>query len=166
MLHRRNLVRAAFGLGTALALAVLAHAPARAQSQPQTLYDPNANVRAEIQAALAAARQDDKLVLLEFGADWCLDCWILERHYQDAAVQPYLREHYHLVRIDIGRGDRNMDVVRKYGEPIDGGVPAIVVLAPTGQVLATTRDGSMEGARRMTPAMVRRRLEQWAALHR
>jgi thiol:disulfide interchange protein len=148
-----------------LALGVVATArPARAQQQP--IYDPRANVRAEIQAALGEAQQDHKLILLDFGADWCLDCVILDRFFADAAVQPYLRDHYHLVRVDVGRFDHNLDVARKYGMPIEGGVPAIVVLAPTGQILVNTRDGSMEGARRMTPAIIRRNLEQWAALHR
>ncbi len=31
-------------------------------------------LRVEIQAALARARETDKRVLLEFGADWCPDC--------------------------------------------------------------------------------------------
>lgn len=150
----------------AFALGLLAARPARAQQQPQYVYDPRANAHAAIQSALAQARQDNKLVLLDFGADWCLDCVILDRLFQDAAVAPYLRDHYHLVRVEVGRFDHNLDIVRKYGMPIEGGVPAIVVLAPSGQILLNTRDGSMEGARRMTPAIIRRNLEQWAALRR
>ena len=149
-------------LAAAFALSVLA-APARAQAPPETLYDPNADARAAINTALVQARADHKLVLLDFGADWCVDCWILERHFHDAAVQPYLRDHFHVVMIDVGQFDRNLPIVNKYGKPIEGGVPAVVVLSPTGQVLASTRDGSMEGARRMTPADVRRFLEQWVA---
>ncbi|HKP75489.1 MAG TPA: thioredoxin family protein [Longimicrobiaceae bacterium] len=147
-----------------LALGLLAARPARAQQQ--YVYDPRANARAQIQSALTEARQDNKLVLLDFGADWCLDCVILDRLFQDAAVAPYLRDHYHLVRVEIGQFDHNLEIVRKYGMPIEGGVPAIVVLAPSGQILVNTRDGSMEGARRMNAAMIRRNLEQWAALRR
>jgi len=147
----------ALALVAALTLAGAAHARA------QQLYDPNADARAEIRAALAAAARDHRLVLLDFGADWCLDCVILERLYQDPSVHPYLREHFHVVKVDVGQFDHNLDIARKYGNPIDGGVPAVVVLAPNGAIVASTRDGSMESARRMTAAMVRRRLEQWVA---
>lgn len=157
MVDRRRLARASFALVVTVGLAVAAR-PARAQ----TIYDPQANARAAIQSALTEAQRDQKLVLLDFGADWCLDCVILDHLLQDAAVQPYLGEHYHLVRVDVGRFDHNLDIVRKYGTPIEGGVPAIVVLAPSGRILVNTRDGSMEGARRMTPAVIRRNLEQWA----
>lgn len=158
-MHHR-LKNALLTVGAVIALSAAGAAPARAQ---ESLYDPNADARAAIDAALARARADHKLVLLDFGSDWCVDCWILERHFQDAAVQPYLRDHFHVVMIDVGNFDRNLPIVETYGKPIEGGVPAVVVLAPTGRVLASTRDGSIEGARRMTPADVRRFLEQWVA---
>lgn len=149
-------------LPLAAALTLASVVPAAAQTQPaRSLYDPNADARAAIAAALAEARARHKLVILDFGADWCLDCWILERLYQTPQVAPYLDEHFTIVRIDVGQFDRNLPIVNKYGRPIEGGVPAVVVLAPTGQILATTRDGSLESARRLTPADLRRMLEQW-----
>ncbi|HSU14723.1 thioredoxin family protein [Longimicrobium sp.] len=161
MTHRT--LRALRTLAAAAALTLAGAAHARAQQAQRPLYDPRADAHAEIRAALASAARDRKLVLLDFGADWCLDCVILERLFQDAAVQPYLRGHFHVVKVDVGQFDHNLEIVRKYGSPIEGGVPAVVVLAPSGAILANTRDGSMEGARRMTAADVRRRLEQWVA---
>jgi thiol:disulfide interchange protein len=143
----------------ALILAAAVHAPARGQM----LYDPHRDAKADIHAALDSARADHKLVLLDFGADWCLDCVILDRLFADAAVAPYLRDHYHVVRIDVGQFDRNLDISRKYGDVIHGGVPAVVVLSPGGGVLANTREGEVESARRFRAADVRRLLEQWAA---
>jgi len=165
MRHRwSTLLRA---LAAVFVLGCAAAAPASAQAagpRPgQQLYDPNADARAQINAALAQSRTDHRLVLLDFGADWCLDCWILERLYQTPQVAGYLDEHFRIVRIDVGQFDRNLPVVNKYGKPIEGGVPAVVVLAPTGQVVATTRDGSLEAARRLLPDDLRRMLEQWVA---
>jgi thioredoxin 1 len=137
---------------------LLAAAPANAQR----LYDPTANAAMAVDSALALARVDHKRVLLEFGADWCLDCWVLDRLFRQPEVQPYLRSHYHVVRIDIGQGERNGKLVAKYGNPIEGGVPALVVLTSTGQRVAATRNGEVEAAHRLTPAAVLAMLQTWA----
>lgn len=149
--------------GVACALALLALAapgPARAQR----LYDPAADASGQIRAALAAARADGKLVLLDFGADWCLDCHVLDRLFEDPAVAPYLAAHYHVVRVDVGKFDRNLDIVERYDSPIKGGVPAAVVLTGAGKVLVSTSDGALESARNMTASEIRRLLERWAHL--
>lgn len=152
-------IRTTLAAAAVVAALALAAGPVRAQQ----LYSATANPRADIAAALAQARTDHKLVLLDFGADWCLDCVILDRLFQHPAVQPYLAEHFHVVRVYIGQFDTNLDVARKYGNVIEGGVPAAVVLAPGGMIVANTRNGSLESARRMTPQQLRQMLEQWVA---
>ncbi|HET6229030.1 MAG TPA: thioredoxin family protein [Longimicrobiaceae bacterium] len=146
-----------------LALAAAVALTCASQAHAQRLYNPRANARAEIDSAMVAARADHKLVLIDFGADWCLDCVILDRLFQDADVAAYLDAHYHVVRVDVGQFDHNLDLVKKFGSPIEGGVPAVVVVAPTGRMVATTRDGALESARRMNPAQVLAMLRRWAA---
>jgi thioredoxin 1 len=143
----------------ALALLGGASAPATAQR----LYDPSVNAAAAIDSALAAAKVDGKLVLLDFGADWCLDCVVLDRLFHDPFVQRYLADRYHVVRIDVGQFDRNLDISRRYGDPIKGGVPAAVVLTGSGRLLVSTTDGALESARAMNAAEILRLLEGWAA---
>ena len=133
----------------------------------ETPYDSTANAREDIAAALRAARADHKLVLLDFGANWCLDCLVLDRLFQDSTVAPYLRANFDVVRVDVGRFDRNLDVSKSYGSPIEGGVPAVVVLSPAGDVVATTKDGSLESARSATAPQILQVLRSWVtAAHR
>ena len=146
-------------LTLALTLLVGLSTPAAAQH----LYDPNANPRADIDSALAKARADGKLVLLDFGADWCVDCLVLDTFFRDSTVKPFLDSHFHVVRIDVGRWDHNLDLSKQYGNPIDNGVPAVVILSPKGDVLDSTADGALESARNMTPVDIRKYLERWAA---
>jgi thiol:disulfide interchange protein len=129
----------------------------------QRPYRRDANPHQDIAAALQQARADDTLVLLDFGANWCLDCLVLDALFQDRTVQPFLREHFHVVRVDVGNWDRNLDVSRQYGSPIDSGIPAVVILAPGGAMIASTKNGALADARTATAEQILTYLKRWAA---
>ena len=126
-------------------------------------YDPKRRPRADINAALAQARLDKKLVMLDFGADWCLDCVVLSALFRDRKVAPYLNEHFHVVQIDIGEGNRNLDVSKEYGDPIKKGIPAVVVLSPLGSTVASTANGALSTARNAKASDVMKLLQSWVA---
>lgn len=132
----------------------------------QRLYDPKADARTAIDLALAKAKAADKLVLIDFGADWCVDCLVLDTFFSDSTVKPFLDSHFVVVRVDVGRWDNNLELSKRYGSPIDKGVPAVVILSANGDVLDSTADGALESARKMTAADVRKYLERWAAKKR
>lgn len=125
------------------------------------IYDPQADARAEVEAALAQSRKDGRRVLLDFGADWCPDCIVLAHHFEQPDAKAVLERSFHVVRIDVGYFDRNLDVVRDYGDAIGQGIPAVVVLDSTGTVVASTADGRLANARTMTVTEVLALLEQW-----
>jgi thioredoxin 1 len=127
-------------------------------------YNENAIAATEIENALAKAKQDGKLVLLDFGANWCPDCIALSMFFDDPLVQPYLQENFHIVRIDVGMWDKNLDISEQYGNPIDAGIPAIVVLAPDGEILTNTNDGAMANARSATAQEILDYLKMCVAL--
>src|SRR5687768_5944101 len=70
---------------------------------------PLGDARADIAAATAAAKRDGKHVILDFGADWCPDCRVLDVVLKDPVVKPFVEANFHIVRIDVGRRDRNGD---------------------------------------------------------
>jgi thioredoxin 1 len=133
--------------------------PALDPSRP--IYDPTRNARQDIATALAASARDSKKVLIDLGADWCPDCQVLARTYRSSTVEPFLASHYHLVNVDVGQWDHNVDVADSYDHAIDNGIPALVVLDPSGKVLTTTADGSFENARNMSATQVLAFLQQW-----
>jgi thiol-disulfide isomerase/thioredoxin len=125
-------------------------------------YDPSRNAAADVAAVLAQSARDHREILLDFGADWCPDCVVLHRLLATAAVQQVLRQRYHLVSIDVGQFDHNLDVAGRYVNLDDAGIPALVVLAPTGAVRFASDDGSFANARTMTAGQVRAFLVRWA----
>jgi len=146
-------------LTTLLTLALGAYTPGRAQGP----YDQHADAHKDILTALTEARADGKLVLLDFGANWCLDCIVLSHLFEDKTVHPFLDDNFHVVSIDVGNWDRNLDVSKQYGSPIDNGIPAVVILTGSGDVLASTKSGALADARTATAREVLDYLKGWVA---
>lgn len=126
-----------------------------------TGYDPNADAAAAVAAALAQSRRDGRPVLVEFGADWCVDCQALARRATDPAVRLVLQRDYRLVTVDVGHGDRNGALAARWIDLKRSGIPALVVLNPDGTVRATTQDGSFANARSLSSDEVANRLVEW-----
>jgi thioredoxin 1 len=134
------------GLAMGLAVAVISMSvAARAQMQPQ-IYDVNADAKAEISAAIKTAHAEHKRVLLDFGGNWCGDCIVLD---------------YVVVHVDIGKFDKNMDIAKRYGVPLEKGVPALAVIDGMGKLIFAQTKGEFEAMRRMDPSSVHEFLEQW-----
>src|SRR4051812_12540217 len=128
----------------------------------QMIYDPRANPSAAIDEALKAAKADHKRVLLDFGADWCPDCQVLAQLFEDPKVKPFLDAHYHVVRIDVGRWDNNLDVAKRYGNPIEKGIPAVVILDADAKMITSTAGGELANARTASANDILTFVQQWA----
>jgi thioredoxin 1 len=125
-------------------------------------YDPSRNARADIAAALGRSNRDHKYVLIDFGADWCLDCQVLGHLYAVPEVSAVLAIDYHVVTVDVGQFDRNVDLSNQYGGVIEAGIPALVILNPAGKVIVATKNGAFSNARTMTSDQVRAFLARWS----
>jgi thioredoxin 1 len=131
----------------------------------QTLLYPPSDPAKDIAAALQQARADQHAVFIDFGADWCPDCRLLGTLFEDPTVAPFLAANFHVVHVDVGRRDKNGDLVAKYRATSGDWIPAIVVLAPDGTVVARTTD-EVRLTRRTTPAELLARLQEWAPKQR
>lgn len=119
------------------------------QAQPERktpVYDAAADARAQIAAALAKAKKENRRVLIQWGANWC--GWCNKLHDQmrdDAQIRRKLLYEYDLVHVDIGQFDKNMEMAEHYGADVKGsGVPFLTVLDADGNVVANQETGSLE----------------------
>src|SRR2546430_12940361 len=92
-------------LTTLLTLAIGAYTPARSQGP----YDKRTDAHKDIQTALTEAQADGKLVLLDFGANWCLDCIVLSHLYNDETEHPFLDANFHLVKTAAGNWNQTLN---------------------------------------------------------
>lgn len=91
----------------------------------------------DINKALKAAKKADKLLILDFYADWCPPCQKMEKTtYVDNRVVTYLK-NYIPVKIDI---DQQQEIANRYdgNAKANGGsgIPATIILDPNGNQLA------------------------------
>jgi len=132
-------------------------------AKPNTdLYAPPEEAQSEISAALASSAKDHKRVILVFGANWCYDCHVLDATFHSKAIAPLVVANFHVVHINIGEEDKNLDLAAKYGVPLKKGVPALAVLDSNGTVIYSQQEGEFENSVRIGPADVTAFLKKWA----
>ncbi len=137
--------------------------PGRMQFQMATpdLYPATANAHEDIRQAILRAAAEHKNVLLVFGGNWCLDCHLLDLYFHDPGNASLLATNYVLVNVNIGEYDRNLDLARQYGIPLEKGVPALVVLDGAGHLLYAQRNKEFENMRVLDSSAVTAFLLKW-----
>jgi thioredoxin 1 len=136
--------------------------PAKVNSQ---LYPDPAEAPAEIAAALAAAAKDHKRVILVFGGNWCYDCHVLDATFRSKAIAPLVNENYHVVHVNVGDYDKNLDLAKMYEIPLDKGVPSLAILDPDSHLVVSQKKGEFESTVKIGPKDVVQFLKQWKPAH-
>ena len=113
-------------------------------------YDTSANAPADVQQALVQAKTEHLPVLIIFGANWCEDCRALDRALKSDKNAALMAHAFKVVKVDVGNFDHNLDLSASYGNPIQKGIPAAVVVSPDNRVLYATKAGELADARRMS----------------
>lgn len=151
-------------------LGVFAASPLCAESEyPRMgtdIYDVHADGGAQVAAALSQAAAEHKRVLLVFGANWCIWCRRLHATFEgDRSVSSALKKDFVVVRVDVNTRNgvkRNADVNARYGNPIESGIPMLVVLDSDGKQLTTKDSGELEEGGAHSPAKITAFLAAWA----
>jgi len=129
-----------------------------------SLYPPPDDARAEIRTALVSAAADHKRVILVFGANWCYDCHVLDAAFHSKEMAPLVNANYHVVHINVGDGDKNLDLAESYGVPLKQAVriPSLAVLTPDGKVVFSQKQGEFDDSVKLAPSDVTNFLKKWA----
>jgi thioredoxin 1 len=132
--------------------------PAKPNTQ---LYPPPEQAQAQISAALAAAKSDHKRVLLVFGGNWCYDCHVLDTTFRSKAFAPLVNANYHVIHVNVGNYDANLDLAKKYEIPLDKGVPSLAIVDSNGKLVVSQKQGEFESTVKIGPEDVIAFLQKW-----
>jgi len=113
-------------------------------------YDEAADAKTDVKHTLADAKKANMPVLVIFGANWCEDCRALDKALHEGRNAELVNREFKMVKVDVGRFDKNLDVAKAYGDPIKKGIPGAAVLSPEGSVLYITKLGELADARHMS----------------
>ncbi len=130
-------------------------------AQAATLYDENANAHQLISAAIAQASRSHKHIVLDFGANWCFDCHVLESQMEKPGLASLIEHNFVVVKINVGEFDENRDLAQKYHVPLKYGIPALAVLDSRGRLLYAQDHGQFEDASHMNPSAFKEFFDKW-----
>ena len=123
-------------------------------AQPLPLpYSESANADAAVAKARAQAKAQHKRLLIDLGGNWCLDCRILAGTMELPELATWVRRHYVVVTVDIGRFDKNLQVPAHYGiRDRLKGVPSLLIVDPrTDTLINEGNTAALADARSMNP---------------
>ena len=127
----------------------------------QPPYDEKADAHQRITAAIAEASKAHKNVILVFGANWCGDCRALDAQMHKEELAALIATNYEVVKIDVGRFNKNRDIGEQYHMPLKHGIPALAVLDPRGKLLYAMEQGQFSDARHMSYESIKEFFVKW-----
>jgi thioredoxin-related protein len=113
-------------------------------------YNPDADVRADIKAAIQKAKIENKHVLVQFGGNWCP--WCLRFHAMVTGV-PQLDSLmkadyvYVLANVPKEKDKRDWALFKEYDYPNRFGFPVFVILDGAGKKLNIQDSGLLESCK-------------------
>ncbi len=155
--------------GTALAQNESAKpATPAAKAKKAAIYDKAADVQAQVDKATAAAKHDNKRVLLMFGGDWCGWCHRLHELFaSNAEIRKILSYEYVLVMVETEAPHADTWLAKcKQALPKEElakgvGLPFLSVLDSDGKVITSQRTDPLEEGDHHNPGRVKEFLTRW-----
>ncbi|TGM36523.1 thioredoxin family protein [Leptospira levettii] len=108
----------------------------------------------QYESSLAKAKSENRKLIIVFGADWCPDCRALDGIFADPETKTLLDSEFVVMKVDVGRFDKNLSLNDQLGNPIQNGIPSLVVVSPKGEFITSTKGGEFSNASKMTKKQV------------
>jgi len=133
--------------------------------QAVKIYNPDADAKAEVSAAVVKAAAEGKHVFLQIGGNWCP--WCLRFHKmvsEDTKLDSLVHANYEVVRVNYSKENDNHQLLAALGYPQRFGFPVFVILDAKGNVLHTQDSGYLEQDKGYNREKVERLFLNWSTL--
>lgn len=122
-----------------------------ADDQPQQGERPGesylaADALGDIEAAREKALENNRLLLVVMGANWCHDSRALAARLETAPLGQVIDDHYETVFVDVGNLDKGKDVITSLGEPVWYATPTVLIVDPVSGKLVNDGNRHQWGA--------------------
>ncbi len=117
----------------------------KAQDKKPTIYNVEADAKADLKAAMDKAGKEGKHVLIQVGGNWCK--WCIKFHEfvkKDAQIDSLINADYVFILINYSKENRNLELMKQLEYPQRFGFPVLVILDAEGMRLHTQDSGFLE----------------------
>ncbi|PST84980.1 thioredoxin family protein [Pedobacter yulinensis] len=131
------------------------------QDKPN-IYNPKADARAELKAAVAKAAQTNKHVFVQVGGNWCV--WCIAFHNLVEAtpeLKNFLNQNFEKVLINYSPENKNEALLASLGHPGRFGFPVFLVIDGKGKVLHIQNSAYLEEGKGHSVKKVMEFLKGW-----
>jgi thiol:disulfide interchange protein len=152
-----------FLLALIIGLSVKVNAQQTAKADEPKLYNPAANAKADIDAAVKKASTQHKNVLLQIGGNWCV--WCLRFNdlvTKDSTLNKYMQDNFVVLHVNWSPENKNEAVLADLGYPQRFGFPVFVVLDGKGNRLHTQNSSYLEEGKGHSRNKVMEFFEGWS----
>lgn len=128
------------------------------------IYNPEADAKSEVAAAVAKAAAERKRVFIQIGGNWCP--WCVKFHKmvsEDAKLDSLVQANYVVVKVNYSKENTNHELLATFGYPQRFGFPVFVILDAKGNVLHTQDSGYLEQDKEYSREKVERLFRMWSA---
>lgn len=105
------------------------------QSDRDYKYSPTANPLNKVVHAQSEALEQNKLLLVVLGAQWCHDSTGLAKRFSSNEMQRILTPHYETVFIDVGMLEDRRNITERFNYPIYYATPTVMIVDPSSSAL-------------------------------
>ncbi len=150
---------------TILALSAVLFSAAAFAGHPSNLppagYDKMRDPAADLKAAVAQAKQENKRILVEVGGEWCVYCRLLNKTiHDDARLTKRLDDSFIVIKVNFSPDVRNEAFLSQY--PQIQSYPHIFVLDSDGALLLSHNPDALMNGDAYAPDLILAFLEKWA----
>ena len=131
-------------------------------SDTTKLYNPAADAKKDVAAAIVKAKKEGKNVMLQIGGNWCIWCYRYNGFVKaDTALNRITNENFVVYHLNYSPENKNLDYLKTLGFPQRFGFPVFVILDDKGLRLHTQDSALLEKGKGYDAEKVKTFLQSW-----
>ncbi|MBR1851364.1 MAG: thioredoxin family protein [Bacteroidales bacterium] len=132
-------------------------------AQSVKVYNERTDAMHQIDSALVEAQASGRYVMCQVGGNWCPWCLrFAEFARTDSVIAPLMAKNFVYIHVNYSSANKNLEAMRRLGNPGRFGYPAFVVLNDKGELIHIQESESLEEGKGYSRKRVERFLNLWA----